>query len=202
MVRAERWRGSPTATSHEEFMRVVKDLRPSRSDVFYDLGCGYAYTCIWIAPKVRRAVGIENFWPRYKRALNNVEKSGRGNIRIVKKSFQTVSLKDATIIYSVILLSLKEYRKIQLETRRGAKLVLCYPPMYPINSWKKDGYYFMRVPFTRVKDETEYARIISGRRDATIKDIHSRFNRFDSVSLKWQISHADYIWAKLNDARK
>jgi hypothetical protein len=183
-------------------MRVVRDLSPSRKDVFYDLGCGYAFPCIWIAPNLKLAVGIENFWPRYKRALNNVEKSGLGNVRIIKKSFQTVSMKDATIIYSVILLSLKEYRKIQLETRRGAKLVLCYPPMYPIKSRKKDGYYFMDVPFSRVKDENEYARIISGRRSANIKDIHSLFSRSDSMSLKWQISHADYTWAKLNDARK
>jgi hypothetical protein len=174
-------------------MRV---LRPRANDVFYDLGCGYALPCIWIAPKVKRAVGIENFAPRYHRAVSNVKKSGLDNIRIIKRSFQKVPLADATIIHCVILLGLSEYRRIGREAK-GATLALCYPPMYPIKSRKTRGYYLMKVPFSSVSDENEYAGIICGRRDATIKDVHAMLNKWDSKSLRWQISHGDYIQEKL-----
>ena len=200
MARAESWRGSPTATSHWEFSRLLRELKPSqKKDVFYDLGCGYAFPCIWIAPKVKLAVGIENFGPRHKRAVSNVRKSGLGNIRIFKKSFQSVPLNEATIIHCVVLLSLPEYKKIEHESVYGTILALCYPPMYPIKARKIDGYYLMKVPLERVKDSNEYARIISGRKNATIEEIQNSFfpNRLDSRNLKWQISHADYVWKKL-----
>jgi hypothetical protein len=180
-------------------MRLIKTLRPSKKDTFYDLGSGYAYPCIWIAPKVKLAVGIENFWPRYKRALLNVKKSGLKNIQIIKKSFQKVSLADASIIHCVILLSLTEYRKIENETRPGTTLVLCYPPMFPIKSSKRGGYFLVKFPLARVASANEYARIISGRKNAAIEEIQNSFfpSRLDLRSLKWQISHADYVWEKL-----
>lgn len=176
----------------------MKALRPSPSkDVFYDLGCGYAFPCIWIAPKVKRAVGIENFGPRYKRAVINAKKSGYENIRIIKRSFQRVPLRDASLIHCVILLSLREYKKMEMETRPGTQLALCYPPMYPIKPEKIARYYLMKFPLSRVKDENEYARIITGRKSATIEHIHDSLDTFDSRSLKWQTSHADYIWKKI-----
>lgn len=196
MARAESWRGSPTATSRGEFAHLVRVLRPKKTDVFYDLGCGYALPCIWIAPKVKKAVGIENFVPRYRRAASNVRKSGHQNIRIIKSSFQSVPLVDATIIHCVILLGLSEYRRIESEAK-GSTLALCYPPMYPIKSRRSHGYYLMKVPFSRVANEDEYARIISGRRGATMKDVYAMLKKWDSKSLRWQVSHGDYLWSKL-----
>jgi hypothetical protein len=168
--------------------------------VFYDLGCGYALPCIWIADRVGAAVGIENFAPRYRRALVNVRKSGKSNVRIIKKSFQNVNLTDATIVHCVILLGLKEYKKIQSETPSNARLVLCYPPMFPIKAVRKGSYYLIKLPYRRVKSEQEYATIITGRKNSTIRDVKALFrSRVDSRSLKWQLSHSNYIWSKLRN---
>jgi len=40
MERAAKWRGNPNASDKKEFFRLLDILKPSKEDVFYDLGCG------------------------------------------------------------------------------------------------------------------------------------------------------------------
>ena len=201
MVRAEPWRGSPTATTRTQLMRLVRILRPSKErDVFYDVGCGYARPCIWIAGRVKLAVGIENFEPRYREALRRVERSGLRNITILKRSLEKASYGDATMIYSVIALDFNFFRKVLAECMPGTVVALCYCPPYPMKSEKVGEYYLMRTPFERVKDEAEYAQIFTGRKKVTIEDVLDSLPRSQRKYLKWEISHADSNWKKLHFA--
>jgi len=198
VVRAEAWRGSPTATTKRQFLQLVRILKPSKKrDVFYDVGCGYAQPCIWIADRVKLAVGIENFAPRHREALRRVKRSGIENVRVLKRNVERASYKQATMIYSVITLDLDFFSKVQRETRRGTVIALCYPPPYPIKAKRKGEYFIMETPLKRVRDQSEYAKMFTGRKRAQIGDVYDLLPRTYSKHLEWQISHADSNWKKL-----
>jgi len=198
-VREAEWRGSPRATMRSEFMRLLGVLHPSKNtDVFYDLGCGYARPCIWIALKVKLAVGIENHYYRYQRALKEVEKAGFTNIKILREDINEASYHDMTIAYSVISIGFEVIARIQKQAKPGAVIVLYGLPPYPIKSEKLFGKYFrMRTPLTRVKDEDEFARIFLGRKGATLKDLYSKLDHDEVKDLKREIRQADSNWIKL-----
>lgn len=197
MRKAAGWRGSAKATKRPEFMRLMKILRPTRNDVFYDLGCGYANTCVWISKKVGSAVGVEDFGPRYRKAVENVTKSGSKNVKILKRDVSHVSLKSATIIYSLIELTIEDFRRIQRSASPGTKIALWGPPPYPIRSKKHGPYFTFRLPYKMVRSPDEYAKIYLGRKRATIEDLYDWVSRKEARSLKWYISRERWHWKKL-----
>jgi SAM-dependent methyltransferase len=193
-MRAEAWRGSPTATDREEFNELMTYLRPNRNgDVFYDLGCGYANPCVWIAPKVKLAVGLENHDYRFRRAQSNAKKSKLDNVKILKADIERATYRDATIIHSVISLNLGMFRKLRHEPRRGAVVALAYCPLFPIKSEKVGHYFVMKTPFESVDSEKEYARIFTGRADATMEDVYDRLPRRDVKYLRWAFERKYWI---------
>jgi SAM-dependent methyltransferase len=198
-MRAEAWRGSPTATDKSEFMELVDHLKPRKDrDVFYDLGCGYANPCVWIAPKVKLSVGIENHEYRYTRALSNVSKSGHENVRIMKMDIEDAIYEDATIIHSVISLNLGMFRKIRREPKNGSVVVaLAYCPLLPIKCKEVGHYFVMRTPFEVVESEEEYARIFTGREDGTMEEVLEDLPRRDAKYLKWTFERKDWILKEL-----
>lgn len=188
------WRGSPRATKKHELLKLLKLLHVSKKDIFYDLGCGYADTCIWASKYVKMSIGIEDHHYRYSKALQNVANSKRTNIKILKTDVSKAPYGNGSILYSVIDLSINDYRRIQKIIRRGTRLMVFGPPPYPIKP-KKIGWFFVMVkPFKRVKDHNEYAYICMGRKNATIFDMYKRIGRKEAKRLKWQISHANWIW--------
>jgi len=34
------WKGNPKATKEHEVLQLLKIIRPTKKDIFYDLGCG------------------------------------------------------------------------------------------------------------------------------------------------------------------
>jgi len=34
------WKGNPKATKEREVLQLLKIIRPTKKDIFYDLGCG------------------------------------------------------------------------------------------------------------------------------------------------------------------
>ena len=179
-------------------MRLVRELSPSRErDVFYDVGCGYGHLCFWISERVKLSVGVENFEPRFKRAETRVRKSKARNVKILKKDMMRVSYEDATIIHSVIAFGFGMFKKIERETSPGTIVALCYCPPFPIKAKRSAGYFLMKTPFLRVRDEEEYARIFTGRKRATIQDVLDSLSRHDAKHLKWELKHAESNWRKL-----
>lgn len=197
MARADSWRGSPEVTRKTEFAHLVDHLRPSpKKDVFFDLGCGYGNLCVWIADRVERAVGFETYFPRYRRARQRVEKSGKSNVTILRRNFDRVSFKDATIIFSTLGIVWKTLERIQSECKKGTRLILCYEP-YPIKAKKFEDYYIVKVPFSRFNDETEFARICFN--VGSIRQVYRKMNDRTTIHLlKWDISHAESNWRRIN----
>ncbi len=198
MERAAKWRGDPRASSKREFERVLRCLKPSKKDVFFDLGCGYGGPCIWIAPKVKLAIGIENHYYRYLHAKRDVKKSGSTNIRILWNDIDRISFRDATIFYSVIYVGFGIIRKIQKQARRGARIVLYGLPPYPLKSEKLFGSYHRLVtPLERVEDEEEFARIYLGGRKPSMKKLIQSLDRDQARDLKREIENVDSNWYSL-----
>jgi SAM-dependent methyltransferase len=196
--RAAEWRGSPTASTKNEFFRVLKFLNPSKQDVFLDLGCGYGRPCIWIAPKVKQAIGIESHYFRYKHAERDVESSGSTNVRILWDDLGNVSYRDATIIYSVIYVGFDIIKKIQFETNPGTQIVLYGLPPYPLRSEKLFGNFrLLRTPFDRVADEDEFARIHAGRNSSTMKKLIRSLDHDQARDLKREIRDSEVNWRSL-----
>ena len=172
MERAAVRRGNPRATDKREFTLLINRIRPSKNDVFYDLGCGYGGPCIWIAPKVKRAVGIEDHYYRYLRARREVERSDLHNITIIWNDISKVSYRDATIFYSVISIGFDVIKKIQRQTKPGTLVVLYGLPPFPIKSRRLFGdFHALTTPFERVQNEDEFARIYLGRKRATMREL-------------------------------
>jgi SAM-dependent methyltransferase len=198
LERAAKWRGDPRASTRREFLRVLNYVSPSKRDVFYDLGCGYAGPCIWIAPRVRQAIGIENHYYRYLHARRDVAGSGSTNVKIVWDDIGRISFRDATILYSVIYVGFDIIKKIHRQTRRGSQTVLYGIPPYPLKSEKLFGeFYRLVTPFERVQDEDEFARLYLARKNATMKKLIATFDREQARNLRREIREADVNWNSL-----
>jgi len=198
LERAAKWRGNPAASDKREFSRVLEALKPSKEDVFFDLGCGYGNPCIWIAPRVKMSVGIESHYYRYLRAKKEVEKSGLSNIRIMWNDIESVSYRNATILYSVIYVGFSVMKKIQKQTAPGTRVVLYGVPPYPLKTRKLfDSFHIMRTPFERVKNEDEFAQIYVGRKSSGMKDLIKSLDREQASDLKQEIEDVEENWESL-----
>jgi SAM-dependent methyltransferase len=194
--RAAKWRGNPNASDKGEFFRLLKFLRPSKKDVFYDLGCGHGRPCIWIAPKVKLAVGVEDHYQRYLRAKKNAKESKSSKrIKILWKDIENISYKEATLLYSVIYVGFGVMEKIQREAKPGTKVVLYGVPPYPLKSRKLFGnYHLFKTPFERVRSDDEFARIYLGHRKATMKELLKSLDREEARDLRREITEANANW--------
>ncbi|MGI0091449.1 MAG: hypothetical protein ACREBS_07050 [Nitrososphaerales archaeon] len=174
-------------------------MKPSKkSDVFYDLGCGYGRVCIWSAHRVKLSVGFENHYDRYRRAKWAVESSGLKNVEIRYANFSHASYKNATIVYSMLGLVLYDLARINRQSKNGTILIQYWRPNYPVKARRVSGNYFMmKTPLKRVKDEDEFARMVLGRKKAGIEDLNRKLTREDRISLKREIHESDSEWKRL-----
>lgn len=199
MERAAKWRGNPDASEKEEFFHLLKLLRPSKEDVFYDLGCGYGRPCLWIAPKVKLAVGIEDHYRRFLRAKKNARESpANARIKIIWDDIERVSYRNATLLYSVIYVGFGILKKIQRQTMPGTRVVLYGVPPYPLKSKKLFGnYYLFRTPFQRVQNDREFVRIYSDGKKSTMNELLKSLDREQAIDLRREIRDAELNWHNL-----
>lgn len=193
------WRGSPTATKKGEFCALLRKINTSKKkEIFYDLGCGYGNVCIWIAPRVKLAVGFENHRDRFKRAKLNVKRSKLKNIEIRNVDFDHTTFKRATLIYSMVDVGLHTMASINRQAEEGTRIIQYNKPNYPIRGKRISGNYFlMQTPLKKVKDENEFAKIVLGRKRASINDLHHELGLQARRELKKEIAQADKAWKAL-----
>ncbi len=154
--------------------------------------------CIWISPHVKRAVGFETHYDRYKRAKVAVERSGAKNVEIKYADFSRASFRKATVIYSIVDIGLGVMSKINRESARGTKVIQYLRPNYPLMGTKLFGDYFLlKTPFKRARDEDEYARAILGRESASMKDLARKLGGRDMKHLKKEIEDSKASWNRL-----
>jgi SAM-dependent methyltransferase len=196
LEKAAKWRGNPVASSKREFSRLIDFLNPSKEkDIFYDLGCGYGRPCIWIAPEVKLSIGIESHYYRYLYAKRAAEKSGLENIRILWNDIDRASYRTATLLYSVIYVGFEIMSKINRQTRTGTKVVLYGVPPYPLRSKKLfANYHLFTTPFEKVEDDDEFARVYTGRKSSTMKELIKSLDRDQARDLKNEMKEAEKNW--------
>ena len=174
---------NPRATKKPEFLKLLRVLKPTKKDVFYDLGCGYGYPCLWISDMVKCCVGIENYLPHYRKARENIG-SKRKNVEIVNSDYNKISLKGATIIYSTLCFPIHMLAKIKRETEQGTRLVSReLPPPYPIKSKNVERFYLFKTPYERVSNEDEYAKIFLGDENVTAHDMFDFLDTADDLAV-------------------
>lgn len=120
--------------------KIVKECGVNSNDYVYELGCGRARTCFWLAAFVNcRILGIEQI-PTFIEKANEVkDKYGVQNVTFYLGSYYDVSFKEATVIYlygtcledSAIKRLLKKFAKMP----SGAKVITVSYPLtdYEIN---------------------------------------------------------------------
>ena len=193
----EIWRGSPTVTKPDEFRNLLKFLKPTKKDVYYDLGCGYGNTCRQISKKVERSVGVEDKPFRFKKALRLTPESRYPNVTFMRRDFFKVPLKDATIIYCTQELRFSDLAKFSKKIKRGTRFIVpTLPPSYPIKSKRAGQFFIFKKPYTRVRNEDEYAQIYSNNKNAIMKEMYQDIGRKETKHLQWNISHAESNWNK------
>jgi SAM-dependent methyltransferase len=179
MQRIAEWRGKPNATTYPEALQVFALAKLSRKDVFYDLGCGYGWVCIWAARRCKAAIGIESHRYLAKMARKNVEKRGLKNVRIINGDFDRMRFQDADLLYCIAELGLDNFRRWGSRKRkRGLRIVTLGPPPIPIKPAARKGlFYLTRFPYSHAKTGDQWCSTVMGKRRATLKDVEKRFKR-------------------------
>lgn len=120
--------------------KIVKECGMNANDYVYELGCGRARTCFWLAAFVKcRVLGIEII-PTFVEKANEIKtKYNVQNVEFYLGSYYDVSFKEATVIYlygtcledSAIERLLKKFAKMP----SGAKVITVSYPLtdYEVN---------------------------------------------------------------------
>jgi len=186
----------PTITKYHEFYRLQKFIKPTKKDVFYDLGCGDGNTCRWISKKIKKSIGIEKNKNNYKEAVSLNSKRNYLNVEIKNEDFSNTDYSDATIIYST---DINEEDFIRIQKITEDNTIVIYPsfPPYPLMSIRQGGFFILQTPFGRVKDENEYARIYMGGKRDTIKTMFEYIDKSQKKQLEGYIKNGERFWRKI-----
>jgi len=199
-VKIAEWRNIKKGkTPKKDFQKLIKYLKPKKTDVFYDLGCYNGDTCNWISSFVKSAVGIEDHKDIYELAIKNTISSKFPNVKIIYSDYEKIPLNDATLIYCTFGFSIPFLVKIKKNVKPGTRLIVPeIPPPYPIKSKKIWPFHVFRFPFERVKDENEYAKNCIDGNNVTIEDLYDWLRdekAFDDIkTIKWYISRGESNW--------
>ncbi len=178
------WRGSPTATSHDEAIRVFELAKLTRRDVFCDLGCGDGWVCIWAARRCKSAIGIESHPIRFRRAKKNVERKALQNVQIIRARFENVTLPTKNLVmYSTMDLGLEQFVAWNSKAKRNRKakrncrirIVTVGPPPIPVKPLASKGrFYLTRFPYSKVRTGDEWCNSVVSKKGANLQDVRRR----------------------------
>ncbi len=185
MRRIAEWRGEPNATTYAEALQVFTLARLSRKDVFYDLGCGHGWVCIWASRFCKTAKGIDDIKEYVLKARHNVQKRGIPNVEIIRDNFALRRFPDADVLYCIIGLKLNNFRKWNRGTRRKTlRIVTLGPPPVPIKPVATRGEFCLtRFPFEQATSRDDWYYAVFGRTNATWDLVRKRFRKLSTDAL-------------------
>ncbi|MCX8209115.1 MAG: methyltransferase domain-containing protein [Sulfolobales archaeon] len=118
---------APWVPTREEIIPYIIMLaKPTKSDVFYDLGCGDGRVVIEAALHGARGVCVEINPELIKKAKENAEKlKVSDQVVFINDDFFNVSIRDATIVYMYLLTSVNRALrpKLEKELRLGTRVI-------------------------------------------------------------------------------
>ncbi len=141
------WRYSPPSSkpplvpwvpSREEVIEeLLEIIRPTRDDVFYDIGCGDGRVVVSVAKRFGiRVKCVELREDLIKKAMERAKQQGVDSlIEFIQNDFFQVDLSDATIVYMYLLTSVnaKLRPKLEEELKEG---VIVISLDFPITNWR------------------------------------------------------------------
>ena len=188
--------GQPAALDENEIYNLIKLAKPTKNDVFYDLGSGYGDVVrfFYAKTKARRAVGLE---VDHKRFLISIERTrdefGRKlkNLDFWCTTFQDYNFSDATIIYSSIdeISSEPKADDIQVNlfndyfSKNKIKILkrdfplVGYKSVDAIRDTKGSWFFLMETPLQnhKIKDKQEWFDHVFRRKGKTVTDLANHY---------------------------
>lgn len=178
--------------SNRHIRKLLSLAKASRSDVFYDLGCGLGQLCVVAVAEfgVRKAVGIEMHAGRAAKARAYVDKLGISDrIEIRNEDFEESDVSDATIAYCGHYEAEEDVSRFGRELSSGSRFVTLFLPFVGVVPTVADyPFYLMEVPFTRTTDASLWISKVLFRRATEqefIAELDSdREYRYDKRTLR------------------
>jgi hypothetical protein len=178
--------------SNRHIRKLLRLARATKTDVFYDLGCGRGQLCVVAVTEfgVKRAVGIELHVGRAEKAAAHIEKLGLSDrIEIRNEDFMDSDLHDATLAYCGTYESEEDVSHFEMELPPRSRFVTLFLPFVGVIPTAADyPFYLMETPF---KKTTDVSRWISGVlfRKGTVDELFleldtDREYRYDKRMLK------------------
>ncbi len=142
--------------SNRHVRKLLTLARTTKSDVFYDLGCGRGQLCV-VAVKefgVKKAVGIEMHAGRAAKAAAYVESLGLSDrIEIRNEDFADSDIHDATVAYCGHYEQEGDVERFEEELSAGSRLVTLFLPFVGVVPTAADyPFYVMELPFGKTRD--------------------------------------------------
>jgi SAM-dependent methyltransferase len=178
--------------SNRYIRKLLVLAKASRSDVFYDLGCGRGQLCVVAVTEfgVKKAVGIEMHAGRAAKARAYVDKLGlSGRIEIRNEDFEDSDISDATIVYCGHYEAEEDVSRFGAELSPGSRFVTLFLPFVGVVPEAADyPFYLMEVPFRQTRDASLWISKVLFRRateDELFAELDSdREYRYDKRVLR------------------
>ncbi len=173
------WRGRPNATTYSEALQVFELANLTKKDVFYDLGCGYGWVCIWAARRCKSSKGIESHKHLVAKARKNVQKSGLRNVEIIRGDFTKARLSDASVVYCVTDRDFNDFRRWDRRKRKkDLRIVTLGPPPIPVKPVRSQGsFYLTKFPFATARTADEWCHAVFRKGKGTFDDVRKELER-------------------------
>jgi SAM-dependent methyltransferase len=186
MPRIAEWRGKPNATTFAEALQVFRLAKLSKKDVFYDLGCGHGWVCIWASRFCKTAKGIDDIKGYVLRARQNAQKHKLKNVKIVRGDLARCRFPDADVLNCVTHLSLKDFRRWNRRTRKKTlRIVSLGPPPIPIKPVATSGTFCLtRFPFRFARSRDDWYLAVLGKRNGSWTQVRKKFWKLSTEALR------------------
>ena len=162
--------GPDIAKSNRNVRKLLQLAKASKSDVFYDLGCGRAQLCIIAVSEfhVKRAVGIERLKSRAKKAQRRVKSLGLSRrIEIRNEEFYDSDLLEATIAYNGLMEEQEDLGFYETSLERRCKLVTLSMPLVGVLPNSQDfPFYLMKTPFMKTQNVSLWVAAVLSHRSS------------------------------------
>ena len=165
--------GPPILFTNIEIRRMLRLARARETDVFYDLGCGWAQNLIVAATEfgVKKCVGIERDKRRWLKARERVKARHLSTrIKIVRGHFEDLvdgeinqgDIEEATIVFYGLATSTELLERLSNTLKKGCRLVYYYNTLFPeIKADRSDHPFYVSIfPFKIPTSESDWLRSI------------------------------------------
>ena len=178
--------------SNRHIRKLLRLANATKSDVFYDLGCGRGQLCVVAVAEfgVKKAVGIEMHSGRAAKAAAYVEELGLSDrIEIRNEDFMDSDIHEATIVYCGHYEEEGDVDRFEKELGAGSRFVTLFLPFVGVVPTAADyPFYAMELPFRKTRDASLWISKVLFKR-ATAEEMYRELDtdreyRYDKRTFK------------------